>query len=189
MAMASRFMPAECLPSGKKKTGGPCGAAGTSLPQTWPYLVRSTPLAMSTSLVSRRNRLPITQGRPVRGRRGPRTDAPSRSGFCLGRFPDADVPSFRHQEKGKDEAHSGNDDWIEQCVPEAAGRRERRRRDERHQAAAPAVADVIWHRHRGVADAGREELRQERANRPVDHADIVYEDGDDQDRDRIVDVA
>src|SRR5262249_20443588 len=91
------------------------------------------------------------------------------SRFRLFRLPDANVPRFRHQPEAKDEAHQRNEDRIEQRVKEAAGRRERRRGDERHQPAAPAVADVIWHRYRGVTDAGREILRQEGADRPRDH--------------------
>ena len=47
---------------------------------------------------------------------------------------------------------------------------------------------MVGNGDRRVADPGGEVFRQERADRPVDHADIVDEDGDDDDRDRIVDV-
>src|SRR5215475_11966566 len=103
-------------------------------------------------------------------------------------FPDADVPCFRHQPEAEEEAHQRNKDRIEQRVKEAAGRCESRRGDERHQPAAPAIADVIWHRYRGVTDAGREVLRQEGADRPIDHPHVIHQDGNDKDRDRIVDI-
>src|SRR5262249_38650730 len=73
-------------------------------------------------------------------------------------------------------------------VKEAAGRCECRRGDERHQPAAPTIADVIWHRYRGVTDAGREVLRQKRADRAIDHPHVVHQDGNDKDRDWIVDI-
>ena len=65
-------------------------------------------------------------------------------------FPDAYVPRFRHQPEAKDQAHRRDEDRIEQRVPEATGCRECRRGDERHQPAAPAIADMIRHRYRGV---------------------------------------
>src|SRR5437016_10813816 len=52
------------------------------------------------------------------------------------RFPDADVTCFRHQEQREHETYRGNDDRVEQCVAEAAGGRENRRSDERHETAA-----------------------------------------------------
>src|SRR5262245_5930087 len=128
----------------------------------------------------------------VDSRAGPHTGpAPIRlsgSRFRLFRLPDADVPRFRHQPEAKDETYQRNEDRIEQRVKEAAGRCERRRGDERHQPAAPAVADVIWHRYRGVTDARREVFRQKRADRPIDHPHVVHQDGNDKDRDRIVDI-
>src|SRR5467141_3444360 len=75
-------------------------------------------------------------------------------GLCL--IPDADMSSFWHQEEGEEEAHRGNRDRIDQRVADAAGGRESRRGDERHQSATPAVADVIWHRHRRVANPAGE---------------------------------
>ena len=84
---------------------------------------------------------------------------------------------------------AGTSDRVDQRVADAAGGRESCRSDERHQSAAPAVADVIRHRHRRVSNPAGEVFRQERPDRPVHHPDVANENEDDEDRDRIVDVA
>src|SRR5215471_14128803 len=57
----------------------------------------------------------------------------------------------------------------------------RGRGDERHQAAAPAIADHVGHGHCRVADPAREKFGQERTDWPVHHSHVRYEDGDDKD--------
>src|SRR5690348_4478706 len=70
-----------------------------------------------------------------------------RCGSRLYRFPDADFARLRHQDEGEHEAHRGNRNRVDQRVADAAGGCKSCRSDERHQSAAPAVADVIGHRH------------------------------------------
>ena len=77
----------------------------------------------------------------------------------------------------------GNDHRIPQPVIDIAGRGDHGEGDGRQEAAEPAVADMVGQGHRGVADAGREQLDQQRRDRPVDHRHIEHEqeqDGDDQ---------
>src|SRR5207253_921786 len=85
----------------------------------------------------------------LRGGEPPRTRPAllAASGSNLCRFPDAYFAGLRHQEQGEHQAHRGNRDRVEQRVADAARGLEGRRGDERHQSAAPAVADVIRHRN------------------------------------------
>jgi len=48
---------------------------------------------------------------------------------------------------------------------------------------------VIRDRHRSVADPTGEKFGEERTDRPVDHANIDDENGDNDDRNRIIDIA
>ena len=103
--------------------------------------------------------------------------------------PDAPLTRFRHQEQAEHESDRRNGNRVDQRVTEATRRGISRRRDEGHQAAAPAIADVIRHGDRSVADPAGEIFGEERTDRAVHQADIADHDGDDDDRDRIVDIA
>src|SRR5947209_2855427 len=78
-----------------------------------------------------------------------------RAGAYLRRLPDADLARLRHQEQAEQERHCRYDDGIDQGVPQALRHGEprvlrghvRRGRDDGHQSAAPAVADVIGDGH------------------------------------------
>jgi len=129
----------------------------------------------------------------MRGRNRPRTSlvlVNGRLGFLRRRFfPDAPLTRFRHQEQAEHETDRRHCDRVDQRIGEAARRGVSGRSDEGHEAAAPAVADVIRDGNRGVADPAGEIFGEERADRPVHQADIGNHDGDDDDCDRIVDVA
>ena len=56
------------------------------------------------------------------------------------------------------------------------------------EAAEPAVADMVGQRHRRVADPRREQLDQQRRDRPVDHGHIEHEQEQDRDDQRPVDL-
>src|SRR5258708_35750792 len=62
------------------------------------------------------------------------------------------------EESADDDGHDGDADRVPQTVIDIARRRDHRGRQQRQHAAEPAIADVIWQRHRGVADLRREEL-------------------------------
>ena len=94
--------------------------------------------------------------------------------------------SLRHQEQAEHEAYRRNSDRVDQSISDTARCRVCRRGDEWHQSAAPAVADHVRHGYRRVADPGGEKFGQERADRPVDHPNIGDENGDDEDRNRML---
>src|SRR5579864_2107720 len=102
-------------------------------------------------------------------------------------LPNTGVTRLGHQEYAEDETHRRHDDRIDERTAETVGRLEGCRGDERYESPAPAIADVVRHRHRGVADARREELRQEGANGSVHHAHVADENGDDDDGYRVID--
>src|SRR5580704_8836960 len=127
----------------------------------------------------------------ARGRTAPRPACVAKlplCPYCL-RLPDFHLTSLRHQEQTKHEAYRRNSDRVDQSIAETASRLVRSRGDEWHQSAAPAVADVIRHRHRRVADPGGEIFSEERADWAVDHPNIGDQNGDDDDGNRIVDIA
>src|SRR5262249_3778251 len=82
--------------------------------------------------------------------------------LCRLRLPNAVLPGLRHQEQAEHEAHRRNGDRVDQSIAETARRLVRRRGDEGHQSAAPAIADVIWDGYRCVANPGREIFSQKR---------------------------
>ena len=82
--------------------------------------------------------------------------------LCRLRLPSAVLPGLRHQEQAEHEAHRRNGDRVDQSIAETARRLVRRRGDEWHQSAAPAIADVIWDGHRCVANLGWEIFSQKR---------------------------
>jgi hypothetical protein len=60
--------------------------------------------------------------------------------------PDASLARLRHQEQAEHERDRGHGDRVDKRVGEAAGGGVGRRGYEWHQAAAPAVTDMIRHR-------------------------------------------
>ena len=77
----------------------------------------------------------------------------------------------------------GNDHRIPQAGVDIAARGDDREGGGGEEAPEPAVADMVGQRHRRVADPRREQLDQQRRDRPVDHGHIEHEqeqDGDDQ---------
>src|SRR5579871_153761 len=66
-------------------------------------------------------------------------------------LPDAHLASLGHQEHAEDQTDRRNRDRVDQRVGKTARRLIRGCRDERHQTAAPAVADHVRHGYRGVA--------------------------------------
>ena len=99
---------------------------------------------------------------------------------------------LRHHEDGDQEHDRGNRDGIDQGPEEGIAGAVLHRLgvgrcgDDGHETAAPAVADMVRHRNRGVADARGEELRQERPDRAVGHAHVVDQDHNDDHRHREV---
>ena len=65
----------------------------------------------------------------------------------------------------------------------------RGRGDDRHEPSTPTIPDVIGHRHRRVADASREVLRQKRGDRTVDHPHVRHEHRDHEDGHQVADMA
>ena len=82
--------------------------------------------------------------------------------------------------RADDDRHDRDHDRVPQTVVDVAGRGDHRGRGQRQHAAEPAVADVIRQRHRRVADPGREQLDQERGDRPVHHRHVDHHDDEDQ---------
>ena len=83
--------------------------------------------------------------------------------------------------------HERHDDRIPQAEVDVARCRNHRGRKQRQHPAEPAVTDVVWQRHRRVTDLGREELHEERRDRPVHHGHVDHHDEQDQRRHRPVD--
>src|SRR5262245_15483006 len=103
-------------------------------------------------------------------------------------FPDAVLARFRHREDGDEEHDRRNDDGVREGPAQAPRAEVGRRGHDRDQTATPAVADVVRHGDRGVADAAWDELREERTDRAVGHPHVVHQDHDDQDGHPVVDV-
>src|ERR1700745_174603 len=153
---------------------------------------------MLTCVYCPENASAVRTRRSARSPLGKRTSAAttcvlvrSLAGFCLVRtdvLPDAGVSCLRHQKDTEHETDGGHHDRKEERVAEAVSRLERRGGDERHQPTAPAIADVIGNRYRGVADPRGEILREKSADRTIDHAHVANENDDDEDGNRIVDV-
>jgi hypothetical protein len=76
-------------------------------------------------------------------------------------FPDAHVAGLRHEDQAQDQAHGGDSDRVDQRISETAGRLKRRRGDERHQAAAPAIANHVGHGDGRVANPAGEKFGKE----------------------------
>src|SRR5271166_2421477 len=68
-----------------------------------------------------------------------------------------------------DDAHRGNDHRVNQPAESDAGGLLDRRPDKWDATAKPAVANMVGHRHRAIADAGWEQLDKEGSDRPVHH--------------------
>src|SRR5262249_23337644 len=81
---------------------------------------------------------------------------------CLDRalLQNAVLACLGHREDRDQEHDRRHDDGIDKRIPDAPRGEIHRGRDDRDQAAPPAIADVVWHRYRRVADAAREELGQ-----------------------------
>src|SRR5262245_20196292 len=79
-------------------------------------------------------------------------------GLRLLGFPDTDVACLRHDEQTDDETHRRHHDGVDQGIPDATARQKGGGGDERHEAPAPAVADVVGHGNGRVADPAREVL-------------------------------
>src|SRR6266513_4601783 len=118
-----------------------------------------------------------------------RVAASGANGLGLLLTPDTVVARFRHHEKADEETHRRHCNGVDQGITHAAGRQKCRGGDERHQAPAPAVADVVGHGNGRVADPAWEILRQERPDRAVHHADVGHQYEYDEDGDGIVDCA
>src|SRR6266853_4866201 len=103
--------------------------------------------------------------------------------------PNAVVTCFRHYDQADDETHRRYHNGVDQGIAHASGGKKRGRGDERHQAPAPPVADVVGHGNRRVADPAWKILCQERPDRAVHHADVGHQDEYDEDGGRIVDCA
>ncbi len=99
---------------------------------------------------------------------------------------DVAIFGFRQEEQADDKGARSNDDGVPQAVIDVAVLRHQSEGDGGQQAAEPAVADVIGQAHRGVADAGREQLDQRRRNRPVHHGDENHQQRQDGDHHRQV---
>src|SRR6266516_4026746 len=185
-------IPEEAVSSGKVRSLGMTGRAeNVPLP---PNLTHSGLLyvAMSTLLTRKSEKTAATKKqRELRGRMAPQGVALPAYRLCLGRLrlPDFHLARLRHQVQAQHQAYRRDGDRVDQSISDTTGRRIRRRGDEWHQPATPAVADHIRHGYRRVADPAGEIFGQERADRPVDHPDIGDQNGDDEDRDRIVDTA
>ena len=103
---------------------------------------------------------------------------------------------FRHQPHPDDEGDSRDDSRVEQAgIPGidgkgawiAQGNGDHDAGDQRQEAAEIAVADMVWQRDRGVADASRERLHQECGDRAVDHRHVEHQHEDEEhQRDRLV---
>ncbi len=74
-----------------------------------------------------------------------------------------------HEEEPDDEAAGRDDDRIPEPEVGIARLCDHGEGGRRHEAAEPAVADVIGQRHAGVADPRGEQLHERRRDRPVDH--------------------
>jgi hypothetical protein len=80
-----------------------------------------------------------------------------------------------------DDTSRGDRHRVEEGTKRNPGRLSDRGADKRHAAAKPAIADMIGHRHRAIADPRREELDQERRDWPVHHRDEDNEEVEHQD--------
>src|SRR5438876_10671604 len=85
-------------------------------------------------------------------------------------LPDAVLARLRHHEDGDQEHDGRHHDGIDQRIADAVRPEVHRGGDDRDEAAAPSVADVVRDRHRRVADARREELSEKRPGRADGHA-------------------
>src|SRR5712671_882918 len=118
----------------------------------------------------------------------PKGGSGSRGGAVCGN-PNTVVTRLRHYEHADDETHRRDHNGVDQRIAHASGGKKRCGGDERHQTPAPAVADVVGHGNRRVADPAWKVLCQERPDRAVHHAHIGHQDEYDEDGDRIVDGA
>src|SRR6266536_1059792 len=66
-----------------------------------------------------------------------------------------------HGRKTDDDSDCRNDHRVDEAAERDACRLDDRRTDSRDAAAEPAVADVVRHRHRAVADLRREQFDEE----------------------------
>ena len=98
------------------------------------------------------------------------------------------VLGFRQEEDAKDCGHQRHDDRIPETVVDVAGRSHHGKGSGRQEAAEPAIADVIRQGHRGVANAGREQLDQPGRNRTVNHGHVEHQQGQQYQHHRLVDL-
>ena len=80
------------------------------------------------------------------------------------------------KQRADHERHHGDHDRVPEPIIDIAGLGDHGEGRRRHQAAEPAVADVVGQRHAGIADAGREQLDQCGGDRPVDHGDQDHQE-------------
>src|SRR5215813_162527 len=104
-------------------------------------------------------------------------------------LPDAVLPCFGHQKEGEQEGHGGERDRIGKSPAETPGGEIGGGRDDRHETASPAIANVIRHGHGRVPNAAREKLSQEGADGAVGHPNVVDENHHDEHRHGMVDGA